>query len=153
MVARKKGTNNPEKIIPILEVHSGSDLPVRLEKISAQTGLSPHNLLQKWMLQEETLIGIMQSNKEAKPAQAETQPDVDPQKNTDDQRKSTEGIPSDPGSPNYRKMLIKRIQKLKKEGMTLKKIAETFNEEKVLTVSGAGKWYSSSIANLMQSKK
>ena len=38
-------------------------------------------------------------------------------------------------------------------GITLKKIAETFNDEKVSTVSGTGKWYASSINNLMKSKK
>ena len=139
------------KVIPILEVQSSSDLPARLEIISEQTGLSTLNLLQKWMLQEETLIGIMQRNKEPKVEQAEKRPA--PQKNTDDKRKSTEAIPSDPGNPNYRKTLVKMAQKLKKSGMSLNKIAENFNEEKVPTVSGTGKWYYSSIANLLNSKR
>ena len=39
------------------------------------------------------------------------------------------------------------------EGMTLNKIAKTFNEERVPTVSGAGKWYYSSVANLLNAKK
>jgi hypothetical protein len=43
------------------------------------------------------------------------------------------------------------VKNLKKEGMTLVKIAEIFNEENVQTVSGKGKWYSSSITNLLNS--
>ena len=145
-------TLKKETMIPVLEVQSGSDLPAKLEKISEQTGLSSLSLLQKWMLQEETLIGIVQRNKESKPEQVETKPDVAQQKNTDAQRKSSDATPPDPGSPNYRKMLIKRVQKLKKAGMSFNKIAQTFNEEKVLTVSGTGKWYTSSITNLLKSK-
>jgi hypothetical protein len=117
-----------------------------------QTGISPPDLFLKWVLQEETLIGVMQRNKEPMAEQAETRPDVAPQKGTAAQKKSAETIPPGPGDPNYRKTVVKRAQKLKKEGMTLKKIAETFNEEKVATVSGTGKWYSSSVANLLNSK-
>jgi hypothetical protein len=51
-------------------------------------------------------------------------------------------------------MALKRnAKKLKKEGMSQQKIAETFNEEKVATVSGTGKWYSSSINTLLNLKK
>ena len=56
-------------------------------------------------------------------------------------------------SPGYRKELVKRAKMLKKEGMTHNKIAKTFNDEKVPTVSGTGKWYANSIANLLKSKK
>ena len=82
--------------------------------------------------------------------QEEARPGVDSQKAPAAHKKRTETIPSDLGNPNYRKTLIKRAQKLKKEGMTLKKIAETFNEEKVATMSGTGNWYPSSIANLLK---
>jgi intein-encoded DNA endonuclease-like protein len=61
-------------------------------------------------------------------------------------------ISLDPNSPDYRKTLVKKTKKLKKEGMTLKQIAETFNDEKVLTLSGTGKWYASSINNLLSKK-
>ena len=129
------------------------ELLFRLKNIVEQTGLSPSNLAHKWILQEETLIGLMQRSKEPMTEQAETRPDTDPQKNTAAQKKRADTILPDPGKPSYRKTLIKKAQKLKKGGMTLKKIAETFNEEKVLTVSGTGKWYSSSIAILLNSKK
>ena len=153
MLALKKDVINPAKMIPMLEVQSGSDLPAKFERISEQTGLSPLSLLQKWMLQEETLIGIMQRSKETKADQTEAIPDVALQKNTDDQRKSAESIPIDPDSPKYRKSLIKRVQKLKREGMTISRIAKTFNEENVQTVSGKGKWYSNSIVSLLHSKR
>jgi hypothetical protein len=48
-------------------------------------------------------------------------------------------------------MLAKRVKKLKKEGKTLVKIAEIFNEENLPTISGKGKWYSSSITWLLNS--
>ena len=143
MVAIRKNMKDQPKII-LLEVSSDSDLPLRLKKISEQTGLSSLNLLQKWILQEESLIGIIQRSKAHTPKRAEAQPNVS---------KSAEAVQLGSSKTEYRKILIKRALKLKKEGMTLKKIAETFNIEKLSTVSGAGKWYSSSINNLLHSKK
>ena len=143
MMAIRKNMKDQSKAI-LLEVPIDSDFPLRLEKISEQTGLSSLNLLQKWILQEESLIGVIQRSKEPTPQRAETHPSVS---------KSAEAVLPDPSDPKYRKMLIKRAMKLKKGGMTLKKMAETFNDEKVPTVSGTGKWYASSINNLLSSKK
>ena len=140
MAVRK---NIKPKIIK-LELPFDSDLLLRMEKISEQTGLSSLSLLQKWILQEESLIGVIQRNKETAPKRAKARPDVS---------KSSKAVQPGPGNPEYRKTLVKRALKLKKEGMTLKKVAETFNDEKVPTVSGTGKWYSSSINNLLNSKK
>ena len=152
MMALKRNTKKPAKIVPLLEVQSSSDLTVRLEKISKQTGLSSTSLLQKWILQEETLIGVMQRNKKPMKEQAETRLDVAQQKTPAARKKRAKAIPSDSGKPNYRKELVKKATMLKKEGMTLQKIAQTFNEEKVATVSGTGKWYASSISLLLKSK-
>ena len=152
-MAFKRGTKKPAKTISLLEVQSGSDLSVRLEKISGQTGLSPMSLLQKWILQEETLIGLMQRNKGPMAEQAETSPDNDPKRNLDSKKKMSKAIPSGYGSSNNREKLVKMASKLKKSGMALKKIAETFNEEKIPTISGVGKWYPGSINNLLKSKK
>ena len=123
----------------LLELPSGSDLPLRLNKISEQTGVSSFNLLQKWILQEEFLIGVIQRSKASAPKRAEARPGVS---------KSAKG----PGTED-RKKLVKRAKQLLKEGKTLKEIAGTFNEEKIPPVSGAGKWYSNSINNLLNSKK
>ena len=139
---RKNMKDQPKAIL--LEVPSDSDLPVRLEKISEQTGLAFLSLLQKWILQEEFFIGVVQRNKEPAPKRAAARPGVS---------KRAKTAQSGPGNPEYRKELIKKAMKLKKDGMTLKKIAATFNEKKVSTVSGVGKWYASSINNLLNPKK
>jgi hypothetical protein len=149
MVRRKKTEDAPRIIL--LEVPADSDLPLKITKISDQTGLSPLDLFQKWVLQEESLIGLIQRSKTQATEQAETRPVIAPQEVADlTKQEKTAEINSD-GS-NYRKTLVKRAKKLKKEGMTLVKIAEIFNEDNVPTVSGTGKWYSSSISNLLSSK-
>jgi len=152
IMAFKRAKKNTTKIISLLEIQLDGSLQARIEKISKRTGLSTHNLFQKWILQEETLIGIMRSNKSME-EQTETSRDDKPQRKPVVRRKSTESVLSDTDSLNYRKTLIKMAMKYKKDGMTLNKIAETFNNEKVLTISGTGKWYSSSVANLLKVKK
>jgi len=142
-VAIRKNTKDQSKAI-LLEVSPDSDLPLRLEKISEQTGLSSFSLLQKWILQEESLIGVIQRSKDLTPKRAEAQPSVS---------KSAKAVQPSSGNLEYRKKLIKRAMLLKKGGMTLKEIAETFNDGKVPTVSGTGKWYASSINNLLKLKK
>ena len=149
----KRDAKKTSKMISLLKIPSGNDLSVRLEKISEQTGLSPLSLLQKWIFQEETLIGLMQHNKEAMTEQVGKCLDTAKQKNPDTQKKRAKAILSEPDKLNNRKTLIKRAIELKKSGMSLKKTAETFNEENVPTVSGTGKWYASSISNLLSSKK
>ena len=151
MALRKAVKQKPEKII-IHNVPIGSDLQSRLEKISKQTGLSHANLIQKWILQEEFLIGLARYGKERETAQAKKNRKADRQQISDFSEQE-ETVVIDHGNPNYRKMLAKKAKKLKKEGMTLKKISETFNEEKVATVSGTGKWYTSSISWLLNSVK
>ena len=69
------------------------------------------------------------------------------------QKKCANDVSLDHKSPGYRKELVKRAKMLKKDGMTHNKIAKTFNDEEIPTVSGAGKWYASSINHLLNSKK
>ena len=146
-MALRKNAKSQNKAITI-EVPVDSDLSLRMEKISEQTGLSRLSLLQKWVLQEESMIGLMQSGKRLTAGQAEASVKTG-RRRTSNVKKQKETAPTKPGNQDYRKMLAKRAKKLKKEGMTLKKIAEIFNEEQVSTVSGTGKWYTSSIAWLM----
>jgi hypothetical protein len=135
------------------QVPTDSDLSSRIERISAQTGLNTADLFQKWVLQEESLIGLMQHGESpiAEPKQNETRPDTSTQQLLGVQEQK-ETLEVNPDSPNYRKELVKRIKKLKEERMPLIKIAQLFNEENVQTISGKGKWYSSSITNLLNSK-
>ena len=147
MALRKNVTQEVKKII--FDMPAGSDLPLRLEKISQQTGLSHFNLIQKWILQEESLVGLMLHRKE-RAAQAGVSRKTATRKPSGATQQAAKIVPE---SQNYRKTLVKRAKKLKKEGMTLKKIAETFNEEKVSTVSGTGKWHTSSINWLLNVMK
>jgi hypothetical protein len=148
MARRKNGEAEPQNIF--LEALADNDLSLRIEKISEQTGLSPLNLFQKWVLQEESLIGLVQRSKAQTTEQVETRSQTSQQQVSDVQEQE-EAPKIDTESPDYRKVLIKRAKKLKKEGATLVKIAEIFNEENLPTVTGRGKWYSSSITNLLKS--
>jgi hypothetical protein len=132
------------------EVSTGSDLSLRLEKVSEQTGLSPQSLLQKWILQEETLIGLMRHGKEQVEDKAPISKDAADRPAI--RKKKAESVQPDTSTPKDRKTLAKRAHKLKREPITLKKIAEIFNDEKIPTVSGTGKWYASSVTNLLKSK-
>jgi hypothetical protein len=156
----KKGTKKMAPTI-LMEVPSGSDLPLRLQKISEQIGLSSLNLFQKRILREESFIRLIQGTKGQSSKQAKTkarqnasslkEPAVQEKGTKADFHAFPESFP-EPDSPNYRKELVKRAARLKKEGTPLKKIAEIFNEEKIPAVSGSGKWYGSSISNLLNSK-
>jgi hypothetical protein len=152
-MARKKETKNQTGTISPLEIPVKSELSVRLQKISEQTGLSSHDLLQKWILQEESLIGLVQRgrNPAVKQPKAQTLPDTSPQE-VSGARKQKKAAEVNPGSPKYRQMLLKRAAKLKKEGMTLVGIAKIFNDENLQTVSGKGKWYPGSLVRLLNSK-
>ena len=137
-----------------LEVPSCSDLSSRIENITKQTGLATADLFQKWVLQEESLIGLMQRQRGGEQTAEQTMTGSD----TSETFSHSQPIPGvqkleetvDPDSPKYRKILIKMAKKLKKEGLTLVKIAEVFNAENVRTISCKGKWYSSSIMNLLK---
>jgi hypothetical protein len=135
----------------ILEVLSGSDLSSRIEKLSEQTGLDVQSLLQKWVLQEESLIALMLRGKNHGTEQVETPAYVSQQLGSD-ALKQGKTVEVNPDRSDYRKVLIKRINKLKKEGIPLFKIAKIFNEENLQTLSGKGKWHSSSIIWLLNSK-
>ena len=142
MALRKKVKQETQKII--LDVPIDSDLPLRMEKISKQTGLSNLNLIQKWILQEESLVGLMLYGKGQETVKTK------PVSRNGRQKASTARKPK---NADYRNMLIKKAKKLKKEGMTLKKISETFNNENIATVSGKGKWYTTSITWLLKQVK
>ncbi|MDR1874957.1 MAG: recombinase family protein [Synergistaceae bacterium] len=157
MAIRKNIKDQAEVVL--LEVPADSELPGKLEKISEQTGLSPLDLFRKWVLQEESLIGVLQSGALQSGALQSSEDRLSDEDEACDafcpKTARENGAKADfpaPGSPEYRKLLVNRVMKLKNEGMTLTRIAATFNEEKVPTVSGAGKWYSSSITNLLNAK-
>jgi hypothetical protein len=133
--SRTRGT----KIGSFMDALAQDGLSDRIQKLSEQTGLSCQDLLQKWALQEETLIGILRRGSEenrpsADPSIPETQEDVSP------------------NGADYRKILFRRVQGLRKKGMSLKGIADLFNKENLPSVRGKGQWYASSIVRLLKAK-
>jgi hypothetical protein len=160
-MARRKEIKKQTKTNFPSEMPVNSDLSARVQKISEQTGLSPQDLFRKWVLQEESLIGLMrqgQSGKEQKTQKAqaaerkETRTKISRQPvPASRKRKEAQKADSHDGE-KYQKTLIQRAAKLKKEGMTLVKIAEVFNAENLQTISGKGKWYASSLIRLLNSK-
>jgi chorismate-pyruvate lyase len=149
MASPKNEKSQPKTIS--LEVPIDSALSSKIENISKQTGLGIQDLLRKWVLQEESLIGLMQHSRNQATEEPQTR-SIAVSQEVSSVPKLKEIEATNPDSPDYRKVLIKIVKRLKKEGMTLIKIAELFNNEKVQTVSGKGKWYSSSINNLLHQK-
>jgi hypothetical protein len=148
---------NHIEIVSPLEIPF-SDLSARLQKISEQTGLSSHNLLQKWILQEESLIGLMQHGQRGQEQKGHTAeqekalPEVSQQPVPASRRREETQEAGSHGGANYRKTLIERAMKLKKEGMTLAQIAEVFNDENIQTLSGKGKWNAGPLARFLNAK-
>ena len=149
MVRKKVDKDQPEVWKPLIS----DELLFNIMQIVAETGLSPSELIQKWILQEKTILGFLRLKNEPAEKQAKIQQQNSSHKSTPVSKERAAIALPDPSSPDYRKALVKMAKKLKEEGMTLKKIADTFNDEKIPTVSGTGKWYSTSINNLLSSKK
>ena len=178
MVFKKNAETKQINKGPQAEFVIDDGLIERIQKLSERAGTPAHDLLQKWILQEEQQAGIIQRcgnlllnelmeriNLGQKPSgprpflyqistpelsNASDTQDVDsrvPDSRVEDfsavDSKATAA--AEPADPDYRIKLIRRIQKLKKEGIGAKKIAELFNSEGIRTVSGTGKWYASSI--------
>jgi hypothetical protein len=155
-MALKRAKKNQTEAVSILGVQVSSDLPDRLQKLSEQTGLSSHNLLQKWILQEELWIGVMQRDKgqmtgrtQESPKKTRQQVSGTPQQK-ETQEEAAEINPNK--SKSFHKTLSARIKKLQKEGMTLKKIADILNDENLPTLSGRGRWHASTIIRFMNAK-
>ena len=135
-----------------IKIPSGSDLPERMERISGLTGLSDYELLQKWIVQEESVLNA--SRYYAETMQAKLQQNFTEQlrsvlhefQKTGKPKAAKETKPEK--SEDYRQTLLERIQNMRDEGTSFVKIADQFNQEGVPTVSGIGKWYASSVFHL-----
>jgi len=97
MVLKKNEKYRPEK--SFWKSFISDELLFRIMNIVGQTGISPPDLILKWVLQEESLIGMMQQRKEPveKPSR------VSQQKTTAAQGKSAGKVPSTSDNSNYRK--------------------------------------------------
>jgi hypothetical protein len=155
-MGKKKG--KPFGKIFEIKIPSDSGLPERMEKISGLTGLSDYELLQKWIVQEESVLNA--SRYYAETMQAKLQQNFTEQlrsvlhefqktgkpKATKETKAAKETKPEK--SEDYRQTLLERIQNMRDEGTSFVKIADQFNQEGVPTVSGIGKWYASSVFHL-----
>jgi DNA invertase Pin-like site-specific DNA recombinase len=52
--------------------------------------------------------------------------------------------------PTERYAIVERVHRLKSSGMTLAAIAQVFNNERVPTGSGSGRWYAASVARVLK---
>jgi hypothetical protein len=136
-----------------IKIPSDSGLPARMEKISSLTGLSNYELLQKWLVQEESVLNVSRYYVET--TQAKLQQNFAEQlrsvlhefKKTPQSKAAIETTPEK--SQDDRQTLLQRIQNMRDEGMSFVKIADQLNQEGVSTVSGSGKWYASSVFQLL----
>ena len=136
----KKDKSEAEHFEPVFS----ADLLNRIRNIVEQTGISPPDLFLKWALQEESWIGLNKAGKRRQVNQQSKAVGKPAQKT-----KTGKNV----ASPGNKKELVRKATMLVKNGMTHAKIAQTFNEQNVPTVSGTGKWYASSITNLLKAKK
>lgn len=166
MVYKKKGKQQDRDYDNAITigVPLDSDLPKRLQRVSEQTGLLDHELLQKWLTQEESAIHVLQNHGEK--IRLTLKQDVADQltglmqqmRRTFEQvqskklagaREPVGELPGEDESGERRQALVARVADLRNQGMTLTKIADQFNAEKVPTLSGSGKWHPSTITMLL----
>ena len=152
MAGKKQESVSDFEILVPLE----SDLPGRLRKVSEATGLADCELLEKWLTQEESNLHTLRYYAEKQSRLKHDSPDVPGDvleqpleiQKQQAQEESEESPGSDSGQ-DYRQTLSQKIQDMREEGMTYAKIAAQFNEEGVATISGTGKWYPSTISQLL----
>ncbi|MDR3264759.1 MAG: recombinase family protein [Synergistaceae bacterium] len=153
----------PQQII--LEIPLESQATKRLQSISEQTGLSYYELLLKWLNDEEKAIQVQHDARDLldwqKGIEAQLQrisvllgeQNVGEKKAGDEKPDSDFNADpeTDSSSPqSYRQQVQEKIQSLRKQGLTYSKIAAQFNAEGIATITGTGKWYPSSVSQLLK---
>jgi hypothetical protein len=138
----------------MIEIPPESQAVKRLQSVSEQVQLTYYELLLKWLDDEEKRIQVQhdiedlsgwqkrletQLNKIAELFRGKTPEDEIADSKTDA-----------PSEKDYRQQVIEKIQNLREQGLTFSKISAQFNAEAVATMTGTGKWYPSSISQLLQ---
>jgi hypothetical protein len=146
-MAKKKKEDVTRASDTVMEISLDSTLLDKLQKISEATGLSNQELFQKWITQEESVLHVLeyyvdQQNKAPQPVEK-------PQRKSSPVHEELEESTESDKTQDYRKTLLQKILALKKQRMPLTKIAAQFNEEGIATISGSGKWYSSTISYIL----
>jgi hypothetical protein len=140
-----------EKMMSILQIPPDSSLPDRIIKVIQYTSLSYRGLLEKWLHQEEASIEAAKLAEEEILKRVETRIDILEKKVLRLEGKDMRW--EDPSRAQYKRMLVSQVLSFRKAGKTYKQIADLFNEEGTHTISGRGKWTTTSIMNLLYAKK
>jgi hypothetical protein len=148
---KKMTPEEKEKVMSILQVPPDTTLPDRLVKVIQYTSLSFRGLLEKWLHQEEASIEAANRVEEEILKHLETRIDILEKKVLRLEGKDMRW--EDPSKAQYKRMLVSQILSFRKAGKTYKQIADLFNEEGTRTLSGRGKWSTTSIMNLLYAKK
>ena len=152
MGRRKKMTpEERERMMSILKIPPGTAIPDRLTEVMRHTNLSYPGLLEKWLHEEEASIEAAQRTEEEISKRVEERVAILEKKVLRLENKDMRW--QSPTRAQYKQMLVFEVLSFRKPGKTYKQIAELFNEEGTHTVSGRGKWTTTSIHQLLYSKK
>jgi hypothetical protein len=171
MPIRKKSAPDTEQMLTI-SLPASSDLPERLRRLSEATGAEPRDLIAKWLDLEEKLFSLQRSfqevifsrwqlNIEAQAAELSKQflqsddaafneRKIKPQKKpVSPKTKTRAAAPED----ILRETILKEVDALKAQGMTLQAIAQSLNTNHVPTPSGKGGWHASTLSRFLSKSK
>ncbi|MDR1979906.1 MAG: hypothetical protein LBQ42_14330 [Synergistaceae bacterium] len=159
MAVRKK----KKSLVKAANLEIPKDLQDRVQNILERTKLSYQELLQKWLTQEENPIDPICSGDEDF-MNMKWKKNVDAQLN--DFRRQLSALVGPPavdlpvpaeneasGKEEYRRTILDKIRVLREQRVTYTDIARQFNSDGVATLSGTGKWYASTISQILSKSK
>jgi hypothetical protein len=170
MPRRKKNAPDTEQTLTI-SLPASSDLPERFRRLSEETGAEPHDLIEKWLDLEEKLSSVQRClqdmvfsrwrlNVEAQAAElnkeflqsddAANEKEIRPQKKPVSPKTKTRVVAPETG---LGETVLKKVEALKAQGMTLRAIAQSLNTDRVPTLSGRGEWYASTLSRFLSKSK
>jgi hypothetical protein len=160
---RKQEKQQEKTISIIVDAPADRALPDRLKNVAVRTNLSYCALLHKWLSQEENAIELRNRNEEHRQwernieaqlnfLQQQIQRLIYSQGRGGPVKRASSAEPSARGGAALRpkkqdiKELLEKIGELKRQGLSLKRIAERFNDDGLKTITGKGKWLPSSVS-------
>jgi hypothetical protein len=138
-------------MMSILQIPPDSNLPDRIIEVIQYTSLSYRGLLEKWLHQEEASIEAAKRAEEEISKRVEERVAILEKKVLRLEGKDMRW--EDPSRAQHKRMLVSQVLSFRKAGKTYKQIADLFNEEGMHTISGRGKWSTTSIQQLLYAKK
>jgi hypothetical protein len=148
---RKMTPEARERVMSILQIPPGTTIPDRLMEVMQYANLPFRELLEKWLHQEEASIEAAQRIEEEISKRVEERVAILERKVLRLENKDMRW--ESPSRAQYKQMLVFQVLSFRKAGKTYQQIADLFNEEGTHTVSGRGKWTTTSIMKLLYAKK